>query len=140
VRFLFWARDSPVALARGWLSAIVLTCQCGTSWAVFSRRAGAIIGPVMAYVVMTACFRDAGFLGVMLFGMNRVGPRLHFMATLFVAFGTFLSAFWILSANSWMQTPTGFEINDAGQFVPAGSWLELIFNPSFPYQIGRQHV
>src|SRR5690554_2359981 len=84
-----------------------------------SRRV--IIGPLMAYEVMTAFFLEAGFLGVMLFGLNKVGPRLHFTATVLVAFGTFLSAFWILSANSWMHTPTGFEINDVGQFVPARS-------------------
>src|SRR5690554_4960736 len=100
-----------------------------------SRRV--IIGPLMAYEVMTAFFLEAGFLGVMLFGLNKVGPRLHFTATVLVAFGTFLSAFWILSANSWMHTPTGFEINDVGQFVPAGSWLEIIFNPSFPYRLAH---
>jgi len=88
----------------------------------------------MAYEVMTAFFLEAGFLGVMLFGMNKVGPRLHFVATLAVAVGTFISAFWILSANSWMQTPVGHSINAAGQFVPA-DWLKVIFNPSFPYRL-----
>ena len=135
--FRFWVKIFAVAFAMGVVSGIVMTYQFGTNWAVFSDRAGPIIGPLMAYEVMTAFFLEAGFLGVMLFGMNRVGPRLHFMATLLVAFGTFLSAFWILSANSWMHTPTGFEINAAGQFVPAGSWLEIIFNPSFPYRLAH---
>ena len=135
--FRFWVKIFAVAFAMGVVSGIVMTYQFGTNWAVFSDRAGPIIGPLMAYEVMTAFFLEAGFLGVMLFGMNRVGPRLHFMATLLVAFGTFLSAFWILSANSWMQTPTGFEINDVGQFIPAGSWVEIIFNPSFPYRLAH---
>src|SRR5690554_4826930 len=99
-----------------------------------SRRV--IIGPLMAYEVMTAFFLEAGFLGVMLFGLNKVGPRLHFLATLLVAFGTFLSAFWILSANSWMHTPAGFSINDVGQFAPV-NWWEVIFNPSFPYRLAH---
>src|SRR5690606_3046875 len=124
-----------VAFAMGVVSGIVMSYQFGTNWAVFSDRAGPIIGPLMAYEVMTAFFLEAGFLGVMLFGMNRVGPRLHFFATVMVALGTFLSAFWIRSANSWMHTPTGFEGRADGQFVPAGSWLEIIFNPSFPYRL-----
>ncbi|MGY0559617.1 cytochrome ubiquinol oxidase subunit I [Luteimonas sp. A277] len=134
--FRFWVKIFAVAFAMGVVSGIVMTYQFGTNWAVFSDRAGPIIGPLMAYEVMTAFFLEAGFLGVMLFGMNRVGPRLHFMATLLVAFGTFLSAFWILSANSWMHTPTGFSINDVGQFVP-DSWWEVIFNPSFPYRLAH---
>jgi cytochrome bd ubiquinol oxidase subunit I len=89
----------------------------------------------MAYEVLTAFFLEAGFLGVMLFGMGRVGKGLHFAATLMVAVGTFISAFWILSVNSWMQTPTGWALNDVGQFVVAGSWLDVIFNPSFPYRL-----
>ena len=88
----------------------------------------------MAYEVLTAFFLEAGFLGVMLFGLERVGHRLHFLATLMVAIGTLISAFWILSANSWMQTPAGYAVNADGQFVPA-DWLKLIFNPSFPYRI-----
>ena len=119
----------------GVVSGIVMSYQFGTNWAVFSDRAGPIIGPLMAYEVLTAFFLEAGFLGVMLFGMNRVGKRLHFTATLMVAFGTFASAFWILSVNSWMQTPTGYAINDVGQYISAGSWLAIIFNPSFPYRL-----
>jgi cytochrome bd ubiquinol oxidase subunit I len=94
-----------------------------------------VIGPIMAYEVLTAFFLEAGFLGVMLFGMGRVGRGLHFFATLMVAGGTVLSAFWILSVNSWMHTPVGFAVNEAGQFVPAAGWFEIVFNPSFPYRL-----
>ncbi|WP_411833091.1 cytochrome ubiquinol oxidase subunit I [Pseudoxanthomonas mexicana] len=133
--FRFWLKIFAVTFAMGVVSGIVMSYQFGTNWAVFSDKAGPIIGPLMAYEVMTAFFLEAGFLGVMLFGMNRVGPRLHFLATLMVAIGTFISAFWILSANSWMHTPTGFVINEAGQFAPAGSWFDIVFNPSFPYRL-----
>ena len=133
--FRFWVKIFAVTFAMGVVSGIVMSYQFGTNWAVFSDRVGPIIGPLMAYEVLTAFFLEAGFLGVMLFGMNRVGRKLHFMATLMVAIGTFLSAFWILSANSWMHTPTAFLINDVGQFVPSGSWADIIFNPSFPYRL-----
>lgn len=133
--FRFWLKIFAVTFAMGVVSGIVMSYQFGTNWAVFSDKAGPIIGPLMAYEVMTAFFLEAGFLGVMLFGMNRVGPRLHFVATLMVAIGTFISAFWILSANSWMHTPTGFVVNEAGQFAPAGSWFDIVFNPSFPYRL-----
>jgi cytochrome d ubiquinol oxidase subunit I len=116
------------------VSGIVLTYQFGTNWAVFSDKTGPVIGPLMAYEVLAAFFLEAGFLGVMLFGMNRVGRTLHFAATLMVAIGTLFSAFWILSANSWMQTPVGYEMNEAGQFVPR-DWLAIIFNPSFPFRL-----
>jgi cytochrome d ubiquinol oxidase subunit I len=135
--FRFWVKIFAVAFAMGVVSGIVMSYQFGTNWAAFSDRAGPIIGPLMAYEVMTAFFLEAGFLGVMLFGMKRVGPGLHFLATLMVAVGTFISAFWILSANSWMHTPTGYAVNAAGQFVPAGSWLDIIFNPSFPYRLAH---
>ena len=118
----------------GVVSGIVMSYQFGTNWSVFSDKAGPIIGPLMAYEVLTAFFLEAGFLGVMLFGMNRVGPTLHFAATLRVAVGTFISAFWILSANSWMQTPAGYAIAPTGQFVPE-DWWAIIFNPSFPYRL-----
>src|SRR5690606_24554450 len=114
---------------------IVMSYQFGTNWAVFSDKAGPIIGPLMAYEVLTAFFLEAGFLGVMLFGMNKVGKGLHFTATLMVAVGTLISATWILSVNSWMQTPVGFEINELGQFVPGESWWTIVFNPSFPYRL-----
>jgi cytochrome d ubiquinol oxidase subunit I len=134
--FKYWLKIFALAFAMGVVSGIVLSYQFGTNWAVFSDKAGPVVGPLMAYEVMTAFFLEAGFLGVMLFGMNRVGPRLHFAATLAVAVGTFISAFWILSANSWMQTPVGYGINEAGQFAPL-DWWQIIFNPSFPYRLAH---
>ncbi|WP_332812343.1 cytochrome ubiquinol oxidase subunit I [Sphingomonas sp.] len=133
--FRYWLKIFAIAFAMGVVSGIVMSYQFGTNWSVFSDRAGPIIGPLMAYEVLTAFFLEAGFLGVMLFGMERVGKGLHFAATLMVALGTVISAFWILSVNSWMHTPTGWAINGQGQFVPAGSWLAIIFNPSFPYRL-----
>jgi cytochrome d ubiquinol oxidase subunit I len=133
--FRFWIKIFAVAFAMGVVSGIVMSYQFGTNWSVFSDKAGPVIGPLMAYEVLTAFFLEAGFLGVMLFGMKRVGKRLHFAATCMVALGTFISAFWILSVNSWMQTPTGFAINPQGQFVVAGSWTAVIFNPSLPYRL-----
>src|SRR3954465_3170173 len=133
--YKYWLKIFAVVFAMGVVSGIVMAYQFGSNWAVFSDRAGPIIGPLMAYEVLTAFFLEAGFLGVMLFGMKKVGKRLHFGATLMVAVGTFISAFWILSVNSWMQTPPGYPINADGQFVPAGSWVRIIFNPSFPYRL-----
>jgi cytochrome d ubiquinol oxidase subunit I len=133
--FKYWLKIFALAFAMGVVSGIVMSYQFGTNWSVFSDRAGPIIGPLMAYEVLTAFFLEAGFLGVMLFGLERVGRKLHFLATCMVAAGTALSAFWILSVNSWMQTPTGWALNSAGQFVPAGSWLDIVFNPSFPYRL-----
>ncbi len=133
--FKYWLKIFAMAFAMGVVSGIVMSYQFGTNWSVFSDRAGPIIGPLMAYEVLTAFFLEAGFLGVMLFGMNRVGKGLHFTATCMVALGTFISAFWILSVNSWMQTPVGWAMNAAGQFVPAGSWWTIVFNPSFPYRL-----
>jgi cytochrome d ubiquinol oxidase subunit I len=117
------------------VSGIVMSYQFGTNWSVFSDKAGPVIGPLMAYEVLTAFFLEAGFLGVMLFGINKVGRKLHFFATCAVAVGTFISAFWILSANSWMHTPVGYEIGANGQYLPGPSWLAIIFNPSFPYRL-----
>src|SRR5690606_19679799 len=133
--FRYWVKIFAVNFAMGVVSGIVLSYQFGTNWAVFSDRAGPVIGPLMAYEVLTAFFLEAGFLGVMLFGMNRVGRGLHFAATLMVAAGTLLSSFWILAANSWMQTPQGHLIGANGQFLPGPSWLEIIFNPSFPWRL-----
>src|SRR5690349_24151356 len=132
--FNYWLKIFAVAFAMGVVSGIVMSYQFGTNWSVFSDKAGPIIGPLMAYEVLTAFFLEAGFLGVMLFGMNRVGKRLHFTATLAVAVGTFISAFWILAANSWLQTPVGHAVAPNGQFVPV-DWLTIIFNPSFPYRL-----
>ena len=120
--FKYWLKIFAIVFAMGVVSGIVLSYQFGTNWAVFSDRAGPVIGPLMAYEVLTAFFLEAGFLGVMLFGMNRVGRGLHFFATLMVALGTCVSAFWIRSANSWMQTPTGYEIGANGQYLPGPSW------------------
>src|SRR5664279_4320646 len=132
--FNYWLKIFAVAFGMGVVSGIVMSYQFGTNWSAFSDKAGPVIGPLMAYEVLTAFFLEAGFLGVMLFGLERVGHRLHFLATLMVAVGTLISAFWILSANSWMQTPAGYAANADGQFV-AASWLKVIFNPSFPYRL-----
>ncbi len=132
--FKYWMKIFAVAFGMGVVSGIVMSYQFGTNWSVFADKTGPILGPLMAYEVMTAFFLEAGFLGVMLFGMGRVGKGLHYTATLAVAAGTLMSAFWILSANSWMQTPTGYAINAQGQFVPA-DWWAVIFNPSFPYRL-----
>ena len=132
--FNYWKKPFAIAFGMGVVSGIVMSYQFGTNWSVFSDRAGPVIGPLMGYEVLTAFFLEAGFLGVMLFGLTRVGPRLHFVATLMVALGTFISAFWILAVNSWMQTPTGHAMNDVGQFVPV-DWWAIVFNPSFPYRL-----
>src|SRR5215468_8402999 len=132
--FNYWLKIFAVGFGMGVVSGIVMSYQFGTNWSVFADKTGAVIGPLMAYEVLTAFFLEAGFLGVMLFGLTRVGPRLHFIATLMVAIGTLISAFWILSSNSWMQTPAGYAMNADGQFVPA-DWLKVIFNPSFPYRL-----
>ncbi|MFN7012170.1 MAG: cytochrome ubiquinol oxidase subunit I [Allorhizobium sp.] len=132
--FDFWKTIFAVAFGMGVVSGIVMSYQFGTNWSVFSDKAGPVIGPLMGYEVLTAFFLEAGFLGVMLFGRNRVGPALHYLSTLMVALGTLISATWILSVNSWMQTPAGFAINDVGQFVPV-DWWAIVFNPSFPYRL-----
>jgi cytochrome d ubiquinol oxidase subunit I len=132
--FKYWLKIFALTFGMGVVSGLVMSYQFGTNWSVFSDKAGPIIGPLMAYEVLTAFFLEAGFLGVMLFGMNKVGRGLHFTATLAVAAGTFISAFWILSANSFMQTPAGYATAANGQFVPA-DWLAIIFSPSFPYRL-----
>ncbi|MEM1317726.1 MAG: cytochrome ubiquinol oxidase subunit I, partial [Pseudomonadota bacterium] len=133
--FRYWVKIFALAFAMGVVSGIVMSYQFGTNWSVFSDKAGPVIGAPMAYEVLSAFFLEAGFLGIMLFGRARVGPKLHMFATALVAFGTFFSAFWILSVNSWMHTPAGFEIDPVtGQFLPTNFW-EVIFNPSFPYRL-----
>ena len=131
--FHYWKTIFAVVFGMGVVSGIVMSYQFGTNWSVFSDKTGPILGPLMGYEVLSAFFLEAGFLGVMLFGLNKVGPKLHFFATLMVAVGTLFSAFWILSVNSWMHTPAGYEINAVGQYVPA-DWWAAIFNPSFPYR------
>jgi cytochrome d ubiquinol oxidase subunit I len=132
--FNYWLKIFAIAFGMGVVSGIVMSYQFGTNWSVFSDKTGPILGPLMGYEVLSAFFLEAGFLGIMLFGMNKVGKKLHFIATLLVAFGTFFSAFWILSVNSWMHTPAGYSINEVGQFIP-DDWFAIIFNPSFPYRL-----
>ena len=135
--YRYWLRIFAVAFAMGVVSGVVMSYEFGTNWAVFSDKAGGVIGPLMAYEVLTAFFLEAGFLGVMLFGMKKVGKGLHFAATCMVSLGTAFSAFWILSANSWMHTPTGYVIGANGAFLPGPSWLAIIFNPSFPFRFAH---
>ena len=132
--FEHWKKIFAVAFGMGVVSGIVMSYQFGTNWSVFSDKAGPVVGPLMAYEVLSAFFLEAGFLGIMLFGRERVGDKLHMLATAVVAAGTLMSAFWILSVNSWMHTPQGYGINDAGQFVPE-DWWAIVFNPSFPYRL-----
>lgn len=131
--FHFWSKVFAVNFGMGVVSGLVMAYQFGTNWSFFSDFAGGITGPLLTYEVLTAFFLEAGFLGVMLFGMNRVGEKLHFFATCMVALGTIISTFWILASNSFMQTPQGFEIIN-GRIVPV-DWLAVIFNPSFPYRL-----
>lgn len=132
--FQYWLKIFALAFGAGVVSGLVMSYQFGTNWSVFSDRVGPVLGPLMAYEVMSAFFLEAGFLGIMLFGLERVGKGLHFLATLAVAIGTFASAFWILAVNSWMQTPAGAVRNAQGQFVPA-DWFLVVFNPSFPFRL-----
>jgi cytochrome bd ubiquinol oxidase subunit I len=132
--FDYWKKIFAVAFGMGVVSGIVMSYQFGTNWSVFSDRTGPILGPLMAYEVLSAFFLEAGFLGIMLFGRQKVGDGLLMFATAMVAFGTLMSATWILAVNSWMQTPVGFGISASGQFVPE-DWLAIIFNPSFPYRL-----
>jgi cytochrome d ubiquinol oxidase subunit I len=129
----FWSKIFAVTFAMGVVSGLVMAYQFGTNWSNFSAFAGGITGPLLTYEVLTAFFLEAGFLGVMLFGWSRVGPGLHFFATLMVALGTLISTTWIIASNSWMQTPQGFQIAD-GRVVPV-DWVRVIFNPSFPYRL-----
>lgn len=131
--YQFWSKIFAVNFGMGVVSGLVMAYQFGTNWSGFSQFAGSITGPLLTYEVLTAFFLEAGFLGVMLFGWNRVGPGLHYFATCMVALGTLMSTFWILASNSWMQTPQGFSIQN-GQVVPE-DWLAVIFNPSFPWRL-----
>ena len=131
--YRMWVKIFAVTFGMGVVSGVVLTYQFGTNWSTSSDMIGNILGPLLGYEVLTAFFLEASFLGIMLFGWNRVSPKMHFASTVIVACGTALSAFWILSANSWMQTPQGYRIGESGLLYPT-SWLEIIFNPSFPYR------
>lgn len=128
-----WTKVFAVSFGMGVVSGVVLSYQFGTNWSVLSDRAGNILGPLLTYEVLTAFFLEAGFLGIMLFGRRRVPRGVHFFATCMVALGTLISTFWILAANSWMQTPAGYEIRD-GVFY-AADWAAVVFNPSFPYRL-----
>ncbi|MGD8886120.1 MAG: cytochrome ubiquinol oxidase subunit I [Gammaproteobacteria bacterium] len=130
--YRFWVKIFAVSFGMGVVSGLVMSYQFGTNWSVFSELTGNVLGPLLGYEVLTAFFLEASFLGIMLFGWNRVGDKLHFASTCIVAVGTLMSAFWILSANSWMHTPAGYEMRD-GVFY-ATDWLAVIFNPSFPYR------
>jgi len=132
--FQYWLPVFAMSFGMGVVSGVVMSYQIGTNWSVFSDKTGNILGPLMAYEVLSAFFLEAGFLGIMLFGMKRVGLKLHFFATAMVAVGTLASAFWILSVNSWMHTPAGYSINANGQFIPE-DWWAVVFNPSFPYRL-----
>lgn len=129
--YLFWVKIFAISFGMGVVSGVVMSYQFGTNWSVFSEHVGSVIGPLLAYEVLTAFFLEASFLGIMLFGWKRVGPGLHFFSTCMVAIGTLFSAFWILAANSWMQTPQGFAFAEDGTMV-ATNFAEVIFNPSLP--------
>ncbi|HEK1111981.1 TPA: cytochrome ubiquinol oxidase subunit I [Proteus mirabilis] len=131
--YQFWIKIFAVNFGMGVVSGLVMAYQFGTNWSGFSQFAGSITGPMLTYEVLTAFFLEAGFLGIMLFGWNKVGRKLHFFATCMVALGTLISTFWILSSNSWMQTPQGYVIEN-GVVVPV-DWLQVVFNPSFPYRL-----
>jgi cytochrome bd ubiquinol oxidase subunit I len=129
--YLFWVKIFAISFGMGVVSGVVLSYQLGTNWSRFSAIASPVIGPLLAFEVLAAFFLEASFLGVMLFGWRKVGPRLHFVATTLVALGTLMSAFWIISANSWMQHPTGFTQLPDGT-LRAVDWAQVIFSPTFP--------
>jgi cytochrome bd ubiquinol oxidase subunit I len=138
--YFFWVKVFALTFALGVVSGITMSFQFGTNWPGFMNTVGNIAGPLLAYEVLTAFFLEASFLGIMLFGLKRVGQRWHTAATVVVACGTSLSAFWILALNSWMQTPAGFEMRPdaAGQMVAhVTDWWAVIFNPSFPYKLSH---
>ncbi|MDZ5761504.1 cytochrome ubiquinol oxidase subunit I [Lyticum sinuosum] len=129
-----WIKFFAIGFGLGVVSGVTLSYQLGTNWSLFSDHISNVIGPLIGFEVLTAFFLEASFLGVMLWGWNKVSPRMHFISTCIVAFGTALSAFWIISANSWMQTPSGYFIASDGRFF-AKNWIDVIFNPSFRHRI-----
>ncbi|MFN7726801.1 MAG: cytochrome ubiquinol oxidase subunit I [Rubrivivax sp.] len=133
--YRLWTKVFALTFALGVVSGITMSFQFGTNWPGFMERVGNIAGPLLGYEVLTAFFLEASFLGIMLFGHGRVSERMHLVATALVAGGTTLSAFWILSLNSWMHTPAGFEVRGGEFFVT--SWLEVVFNPSLPYRLAH---
>ncbi len=136
--YRFWVKVFALTFALGVVSGITMSFQFGTNWPGYMERVGNIAGPLLGYEVLTAFFLEATFLGIMLFGIDRVSNRIHTLATFLVAFGTSMSAFWIIALNSWMQTPTGFELRD-GVAYPT-DWLAIIFNPSMPYRLSHMLV
>ena len=131
----FWIRIFSVCFAMGVVTGIIMPFQFGTNWSRFSDAAGNVISPMLAYEDLMAFFLEATFLGVLLFGRDRVPRWAHFLAAFMVAFGTLLSSFWILAVNSWMQTPAGYTVRD-GRFFPA-DWSAIVFSPSFPYRLAH---
>jgi len=136
--YKFWVKIFAVIFGMGVVSGVVLSYEIGTNWSGFSLRLGNVLGPLLGMEVLTAFFLEASFLGIMLFGWNRVSPIMHFVSTLVVAIGTLLSAFWVIAANSWMQTPDYFMIYNI-TFYPT-DWFKIIFNPSFPYRLSHMVV
>ncbi len=134
--YYFWTKVFAVSFAMGVVSGVVMSLQFGTNWPGFMEKAGNVAGPLLGYEVLTAFFLEAGFLGIMLFGRERVSRKVHMAASIIVAAGTLLSAFWILSLNSWMQTPQGHWVDGNG-VIHVESWLKVVFNPSFPYRLAH---
>jgi cytochrome d ubiquinol oxidase subunit I len=134
--YKFWVKIFAVTFGMGVVSGVVMSYEFGTNWSIFSDKVANVLGPLLGFEVLTAFFLEASFLGIMLFGWGRVSKRMHFVATCIVAGGTLMSAFWILAANSWMQTPQGFSIAADGRLMPT-DWLTIIFNPSFPYRFAH---
>lgn len=132
--YYLWTKIFALTFSLGVVTGVTMSFQFGTNWPGFMERAGNIAGPLLGYEVLTAFFLEAGFLGIMLFGYSRVSQRVHLTASVIVAVGTLLSAFWILALNSWMQTPQGFSVDEQG-VLHATDWLAIIFNPSFPYRL-----
>ncbi len=133
--YFFWVKIFALTFALGVVSGITMSFQFGTNWPGFMEKAGNIAGPLLGYEVLTAFFLEASFLGLMLFGKDRISNRLHIISCFLVAAGTTFSAFWILSLNSWMQTPAGYELKDGVFYVK--DWWDVIFNPSFPWRMAH---
>ena len=131
--YKFWIKIFAVTFGMGVVSGVVMSYEFGTNWSVFSDKISNVIGPLLSFEVLTAFFLEASFLGIMLFGWDRVSNKIHFASTCIVALGTLISAFWIISANSWMHTPQGFAVLEDGRMI-ATDWIKVIFNPSFPYR------
>lgn len=132
--YKFWVKIFAVTFGMGVVSGVVMSYEFGTNWSVFSDKISNVLGPLLGFEVLTAFFLEASFLGIMLFGWGRVSKKMHFFSTCIVAIGTLISAFWILSANSWMQTPQGFIVGQDGRLLPT-SWIDIVCNPSFPYRL-----